>query len=378
MIKKFDLKTTIYLSSILLILIAEIFISSDYLQFYTYYIKPIVWGIVAFIGILTINKKRTILNKQDKILYVLTFSIIFTTLYYLMGLIFGYANTPFSRDFSGIIRNIYSFVFIVVLYEIIRQNLISSTNSKFELSIVYITMFLFYIGLSNIIDKIINGISFAYLLGTILPCLIEQLFLTYICKKCGIGCALIWKLPNTLLLYIIPIVPNLNWFFSLFYTSLSCLVSYVFLYYTFINKQLIKNVRVKKTKKPYKSFILIFILLIMIGFVMGLYPLKPVVIVSNSMYPYFSKGDIVVINKNKEYDEGSVIQFEMNGISVVHRIYEKCSTPQGETYYITKGDNNNAEDDWFVYEDQIDGALSCIIPKIGYITIFINQLIGRG
>lgn len=376
--KNLCIKCFFYVLAIVGVLLAETLIDTTFIEGYTFYLRPFVWIVIAVVGYCFIAKPQTIKNKSDKFLYVLTFSIIFVTSYYLLGVVLGFARSPYARTFLGIVRNLFAFITPIVCYEIIRYVMVSSTISKIQNVLNFLLMFVLYMGIDNIMAVVWEGISYAYLLGTILPCIIQQCFLFYLCKHCGLASVLVWKLPTSILLYLLPIVPNLNWFFQLFYTSLSCLICYVFLYYTFVNTKAIKDVRVKRKKKPIMGLFLMLLILGMAGFVSGMYPQVPVVIVSNSMNPYFYRGDIVVINKNGEYEEGSVIQFHMNGMSVVHRIYEKNTTPQGINYYTTKGDNNNAVDDWIVYEDQIDGVLSCVIPKIGYVTIWINEMLGRG
>ena len=149
----------------------------------------------------------------------------------------------------------------------------------------------------------------------------------------------------------------------------------MFLYYTYTNKQLVKDVRVNRKRKPYFTIVAMICLILFVGFVCGIFPYQPIVILSNSMVPNFSRGDIVVVDKNGDYGIDSIIQFENEGINVVHRIVGIGTDENGKTYYITKGDNNNTEDNWVVYEEQIYGTVKLIIPKIGYITIWFNDAI---
>ena len=91
------------------------------------------------------------------------------------------------------------------------------------------------------------------------------------------------------------------------------------------------------------------------------------VVVSGSMEPVMYRGDIVVYNA--AWHEGPVI----------HRVIE-IGQINGTTVYKIKGDNNNAPDPYYVTEGQIMSRVltfnghPLIIPKIGYISIWIRGL----
>ena len=66
---------------------------------------------------------------------------------------------------------------------------------------------------------------------------------------------------------------------------------------------------------------------------------------------------------------------------VIHRVKEIYKTSNGSTYLITKGDNNPTADPYPVqFPDQVIskvvdvGSQPMIIPKIGYITLWIRGL----
>ena len=77
---------------------------------------------------------------------------------------------------------------------------------------------------------------------------------------------------------------------------------------------------------------------------------------SNSMVPKFKKGDFIVIKKQEKYNVGDIITFEVieenSKYYITHRIVEK-----NENEFITKGDANNKNDNYKVYEDAIKGKV---------------------
>ena len=77
---------------------------------------------------------------------------------------------------------------------------------------------------------------------------------------------------------------------------------------------------------------------------------------SNSLVPKFKKGDFIVIRKQEKYNVGDIITFEVieenSKYYITHRIVEK-----NENEFITKGDANNKNDNYKVYENAIKGKV---------------------
>ena len=48
------------------------------------------------------------------------------------------------------------------------------------------------------------------------------------------------------------------------------------------------------------------------------------VILSGSMEPSMSIGDLVIVHREKEYRVGDIVVFDSGGLSVTHRILEKA------------------------------------------------------
>ena len=118
---------------------------------------------------------------------------------------------------------------------------------------------------------------------------------------------------------------------------------------------------------------------LVVGFVAGFFTYQPIAIISNSMVPKFARGDAVIVEKisdeeKKNLKEGTIIRFETTEKEVVHRIKEKLVKSDGTVAYITKGDNNNAEDVGEVAPDQIKGVVVYSVPKIGYPSVWLYEL----
>ncbi len=112
------------------------------------------------------------------------------------------------------------------------------------------------------------------------------------------------------------------------------------------------------------------------------------VVVSGSMEPVMYRGDIVIIDKNPSTVEvGDIVVYDATWFNqpVIHRVIKIENTTNGPLYTI-KGDNNPSPDQYLVNQSQIiskvvnypwsssPGEDPVIIPKVGYITLWIRGL----
>jgi signal peptidase I len=106
------------------------------------------------------------------------------------------------------------------------------------------------------------------------------------------------------------------------------------------------------------------------------------VVVSGSMEPVLYRGDIVVIDNPNNIHVGDIIVYQATWFPqpVIHRVIYIGKTPNGEIYYITKGDNNPSPDPAGVYPRQVISKVitvnktPMVIPKVGYVTLWIRGL----
>lgn len=139
-------------------------------------------------------------------------------------------------------------------------------------------------------------------------------------------------------------------------------------------------------KRDIISYLIIIILAILLSQHLN-------VVVSGSMEPVFSKGDIVLTEKVNvlginEFDPenlevGDIVIYKAkwyNHNLVIHRIVGGYKDKNGNKYYITKGDNNPVTDPENVYPKEVVGKVITInnnpvyIPKIGYITMIFRGI----
>ncbi len=104
---------------------------------------------------------------------------------------------------------------------------------------------------------------------------------------------------------------------------------------------------------------------------LGLFSYEPIVILSNSMHPTFSKGDIIIYQKEKNnLNIGTIIVFENKNKTIIHRLI----ADEG-TIYKTKGDNNKNVDNINISKKDIKGIYKFHIKYLGYPAIWLNNLL---
>jgi len=93
----------------------------------------------------------------------------------------------------------------------------------------------------------------------------------------------------------------------------------------------------------------------------------PVYVLSGSMEPTFSAGDMIIIHLKDQYEPGDVVTFYSDGELVTHRIVGESA--EGFT---VKGDANNVRDEEPVSRADVVGKLVFVLPHAGSAASFFR------
>lgn len=116
----------------------------------------------------------------------------------------------------------------------------------------------------------------------------------------------------------------------------------------------------------------------------GLFGRTPLIVLTDSMYPEIKSGDIIICKDISPEDVkvGDVISFfdpeDKNGVAVVtHRVIEIITDDDGELYFRTKGDNNNANDKASVPAENLVGLWTeTRFAGLGHVALFMQSTWG--
>ena len=84
------------------------------------------------------------------------------------------------------------------------------------------------------------------------------------------------------------------------------------------------------------------------------------VVLSGSMEPTLSVGDLLIVREAEHYEVGDIVVYQSGTIPVVHKIVS-----MDEETVVTRGDANNTNDEPFPVT-ALKGKVIRVIPKVGY------------
>ena len=339
-----------------------------------------IWIVMFFFAFLIARKNyRRYLHKSDKFQTTFIVVITYLSLYFTLGIFFGYQHNVYSMTAKGIVTNTLLFMPIIIFQEYIRQVLIEySGNNKKLLILITILFILVTLNYSSLLNNFRSSeAAFKYICSDIIPTIAMNVLFTYLTYISGYTSAAVYRILTTAIALYLPILPNLDWFF----TGLSGILvpAILFAIINYSHMMLIKN----QTKKEEKSnrpstYIPVFAFIFcVVAFVIGMFKYMPLAVVSNSMFPLFERGDVAIIEQIDKTEinkikEGTIVKYQANGYYVIHRVKKIEETEDG-LLFTTKGDNNNAEDSEKVKEEQIKGIYKFKIKYIGYPSVWLSE-----
>ncbi len=352
-------------------------------EYYNSLISPCIWiGLCVLAIYFGKDSELRIKDKNNKIQSLVVVLIIYIIVYFLLGLVFGFQKTPYSKNILNILLNIWMFGGIVVFQEYIRFNIIKmEPKKKWNLIAVTILFILFTLSLSNIpaqFSTLKDG--FIYVASILLPAIVAGIVMTYLSYIGGVSLPIMYRLVVLLPEFIVPIIPDLDWFVTALIGLSLPIIVFVYLNYIHITKKQRLSKRDKRKYNPIVYVPAFALIVVMAGFVIGLFKYQPIAIVSGSMSPVINRGDAVVIKKlddaeKKQLKVDDIIEFTSGNKTVVHRIIRITNDNKGNIVYVTKGDANNTEDMGTISTDQIMGKQIYTIPYIGFPSVWLSDII---
>ena len=189
---------------------------------------------------------------------------------------------------------------------------------------------------------------------------------------------IIYRIITILYMYVFPIVPNIYIFFEAIIRLIIPYVIYIIIEALYSRNNYVVSVEHKR-KEAVISIILCLIVAIIIMLVSCKFRFGVLTIGSESMTGTINKGDIVLYERydeNQTINTGDIIVFIDNDIQIIHRVIEQRNLGD-ETRYYTKGDANAQEDDGYRLKKDVVGKVKIRIPYIGYLTLWINDVLNR-
>jgi signal peptidase len=351
-----------------------------------YHVMPVLW-LSCIVGIVFFVPKMHNMGKfciKDKIYFdaLICAIIVIGSRNMAAFLIYDFGESPYDLSASGISNNIFNMLPPLIVRELVRSYTINTyckKNNKvfFYLLSIILVVFDFNWNSINTVEDLKTFTSF--LAEDIAPPFCESILLSNLALYGGASATLVFVVLSFVFHWIIPILPVLNWLSEGVIGTVIPLLEVS----TILNKYKPINYHLRKkdlnTKEVINMGITMTFSVLLIWFVVGVFPIYPSVIATGSMEPLIYPGDIILIDKVQNESDilnlkiGDVIQFKRDDIVITHRILEIQKDKDGNISFHTKGDNNTGDDTREVLPQDIKGTLLKVVPKLGYPTLWIKE-----
>lgn len=370
---------------IIAFLIGRVFIfSGSLVSKYTSLCNPLFWLFMAILSYLVARDEPSpkMRNKYDITQSIVIIVIIYCMIYFSLGLVFGYERSPYSHEVVAILKNLWTFISVIVFQEFTRYQLVKLSPKRIGYYALITALFIIAeIDFWNFSSNFSNNVEFfKYMSQTIVPLIVTNCLFTYLSIMSANLPATIYRCLLMLMTILLPIFPALNWLIKAMMEIVLVIIASLYVNYVDIKSSRIMTRRQVKKESVVSYIPFVIVLVVLVCFISGTFKYQPIAVLSNSMVPTFARGDAVIMKKIDKKDlkklkKGTILYYSKEGRLVVHRIVSVKHTDDGKVEVTTKGDNNNANDPWVITEDDMIGTVSFMIPYIGYPSVWVNELL---
>ena len=351
---------------------------------YTSLCNPLFWLFMAIFSYLVARDEPSpkMRNKYDITQSIVIIVIIYCMIYFSLGLVFGYERSPYSHEVVAILKNLWTFISVIVFQEFTRYQLVKLSPKRIGYYALITALFIIAeIDFWNFSSNFSNNVEFfKYMSQTIVPLIVTNCLFTYLSIMSANLPATIYRCLLMLMTILLPIFPALNWLIKAMMEIVLVIIASLYVNYVDIKSSRIMTRRQVKKESVVSYIPFVIVLVVLVCFISGTFKYQPIAVLSNSMLPTFARGDAVIMKKIDKKDlkklkKGTILYYSKEGRLIVHRIVSVKHTDDGKVEATTKGDNNNANDPWVITEDDMIGTVSFMIPYIGYPSVWVNELL---
>ena len=351
---------------------------------YTYLICPIVFvGVAAIINELISTQIVIRNNRKDIIQYVVITNLLYILIYLVSGIYPGFGKNPYDTSIKGIIINILSNVPVIVALELMRYKLANNVYKRDKNLIFFLVVISFSIWDLNLRrffwGNVVPYTVFSFLFYYLIPVIVKNVLFTYVAQNGDYWPNIIYRLLEKIFIWTLPILPNLPEVFEAILSTVLPLFLLLYIRYH-INLQDRNYAYLVKYENPGGLIPFTMLLVVLIWFTLGAFPIKPIGVATGSMKPEISVGDVVVMREiNPEnLKVGDIIGYKLNETTIVHRIVNISRNTDLSLVITTKGDNNRFEDTDPVRAEQVVGKVMFKVKYLALPTIWLHSLyVGR-
>ena len=360
-------------------LVYKFFIFSNFMKYsslITASFLVVVFGLSIIL--LGIRKDKIGYMSQNLLRVVVLYLGLAFLIMYGLGFIIGFLRNAYSRSFTTLFDNLFAPVMVILFVEGIRYVVIWANRDK-KIFLVLFSLLLAFFEImitARSVDYSSLASVFSLFATIILPVIIKNLVMSYLCYHSGYRVPLIYRLVMDTYFIIVPILPNIGEYLNSMILIALPLLIYIHCF-TLVDE---RTHKVEHVFETYQFSILdiptTIVIVTLAALISGFFPHYMIGIGSSSMSPNINRGDAVIIkkiNKNTKLKVGDIIAYKEDKITIVHRIHE-LQTYKNKEAYLTKGDANNGADNYIVPRDHVKGVIKLRVPFIAYPTIWLSEM----
>ena len=353
-------------------------------DFSVYVLQPLLW---LSLGALALGLRRwetgRIALPSDRGLVIAAFLIGLSqiALFLLAGMLVGFGNSPYARQILRVALNVWFIGAQLIGLELARWYLVTSLgrrNTFLGVGIAWLLFSLVTIPVASYRFVAEPGAAFRFVGRTFLPTVSGNLLTTYLALVGGPWAALAYRGALAAFEWLSPILPNLKWTITAFLGTVIPILGLLAVH-DLVESRAPKSetVGAKPSGSSMGWALAAVVIVFIFWFNTGLFGIRPFLVSGVSMEPTLKAGDIAITREvpPSEIKVGDVVQFKLEGSSVLHRVIE-IRQEGGQFIFVTEGDNNKVEDSpWD--QSRLEGRMIAYIPKVGWIAIALKSLLGK-
>lgn len=346
---------------------------------------------VALLGWARVPKAN---NRLFATIIILAATVYQAVTFVLLGWSLGFVSNVYALNWASILRLFLPMIAMIVLAEIWRgQMLEKGKNSRTV--IIVTTLVLTFVGMVVVLPSYSFGDVKAWFDGVvtlILPGLLTNILLSIIAYYYDYRINIAYRLLMELPIYVLPIYPDVSPYLGILLQTFLVMVLVGILLANRSRRSVATELAYNRPERAKRILntreqngrklawgvgggALLLVTVLYAGLMSGLFKYYFLAIGSGSMMPKIARGDLVLVEKNRQYHdlkEGDILVYRHDDATVVHRI-EEIREEDGRRSFITKGDANASADNWIVTEADVIGTVKGRLVGMGYPTIWLSE-----
>ena len=216
------------------------------------------------------------------------------------------------------------FLFTIFI-ETVRKFVVRKNKNNIA-GVVAITAFIILIELNyKEIIMVLNYREklFKYLFSKFIPVIISNILYTYLAIKGFYKFTLFYRLIGKFIIILKPEISEMDWFLL---GSCKIIISAIIFFiakYRIMNKRIDLRKKRKNMLDKVETILAISFSIGLVCFMLGVFKYRPISIMSNSMFPLYKRGDVVIFEKVENLEKiqkGKILIYNNGKKNIAHRI----------------------------------------------------------